>query len=80
MHSKLHKQINQIEAYNPEITAQRRLAWLQAAMKRREFLEDVQKDIANTSFPNTKKGAKARRKAYSDAVVAYDKKNMRVFH
>lgn len=79
MHSKLHKQLNQIEAYNEEQTTQRRLAWLQAAVKRREFLNSLQEDMSKMDFSCKKNGKKLRRKYYSDAVVNYDKKNMQVF-
>lgn len=58
--------LNKINSYSAEDTINKRILWVQSHSKREEFLSSLRAE--------GKKG-----KAYSDAVVAYDKENMKVF-
>ncbi len=49
---------------NPEEAMQRQILWMQAAQRRKEFLDNL--EVSGSE--------------YSSAVAAYDKQNMQVFY
>lgn len=71
MNKTLAIQLSQITGYNEEETKARKVYWIQMYNARQKYLTEVNKSIEADGMVA---GSKERSKAYSDAVVAYDRR------
>lgn len=74
INNKLNKQILSIQNADFNTQQRNRITWLDSYKNRRQFIDNLNKEIKDKVLIEKEKS-----KYYSDAVVEYDKTNMRVF-
>lgn len=71
MNKTLALQLQQITGIDQQDVLSRKIQWASLSTRRSEFLSNLEKALLRDGFVV---GTKNRSKAYSDSVVAYDKK------